>query len=100
MTYRNQINIIFRQGTNRRVRVVERIEKRIRICGFRSECCNAQQMQGIEFREKLPSEVELLDWQNESIQHPRFGRTHITRVVPQRWFKCQTARREHSGVIN
>src|SRR5438094_6435023 len=57
-------------------------------------------MRGIELREKLPCSIELFDRYDESVEHPRFGPTHIAGLVSQRRFERQAARREHSRIIN
>src|SRR5262245_20402345 len=54
----------------------------------------------IELREKLRCGIELFDRQNESLQHPRFWRTHIASLASQRGLERQSARWEHPRVVN
>src|ERR1043166_4902045 len=90
----------FRERTNRCSRVCDTIEKSIRFCGFRPQSCHAERMLRIELRQELCCGIELFDRQNKSVQHPHLGRTHILRLVPQSGLERQTARREHSRIIN
>ena len=96
----NEIDVVSRERTNRRVRVFERVKKGVCIHGFRSECRNTERMRTIEQRKQLFRPIKLFNRKDECIEHPRFGRSHILRMVLQSWLERKAARREHSRIIN